>query len=67
MSSKLSPTGVGGGISRRRSSALANVAQKRISLTPTVNLNCLVRVFLLDGSAKLLQMYDNSTAKDVLV
>ena len=51
----------------RRKSALVKVAQKRLSLATVVNLNCLVRVFLLDGSSKVLQMFENSTAKDVLI
>ena len=50
----------------RRKSALVRVAQKRLSVTPVVNLNCLVRVFLLDGSSKVLQMFENSTSCDVL-
>jgi hypothetical protein len=53
---------------RRRQSALINLAQKRTSIVPMiVNLNALVRVYLLDGSSKVLQMYENSTAKDVLI
>jgi hypothetical protein len=51
----------------RRKSALMKVAQKRQSIATVVNLNCLVRVFLLDGSSKVLQMFENSTAKDVLI
>jgi hypothetical protein len=53
--------------SRRKSAALIRVAQKRMSIAPAVNLNCLVRIYLLDGSSKLLQMFENSTAKDVLI
>lgn len=51
----------------RRHSALVNLAQKRSSISTPVNLNCLVRVYLLDGSTKLLQMQETSTAKDVLI
>ena len=51
----------------RRKSALVSAASRRYSVSAPVNLNCLVRVFLLDGSSKVLQMYENSTAKDVLV
>ena len=45
----------------RRQSALANIVEKR-----TPNLNALVRVFFLDGSNKVLQMFENSSAKHVL-
>jgi hypothetical protein len=47
----------------RRASALKNIAQKRASV---VNLNALVRIYLLDGSSKVLQMFENSTVKEVL-
>lgn len=47
---------------------MVSLANKRASIAPAVvNLNCLVKVYLLDGSSKVLQMFDNSTAKDVLV
>jgi hypothetical protein len=51
----------------RRQSALASIASRRMSLNTNVNLDALVRVFLLDGSSKVLQMFENSTAKDVLL
>ena len=54
-------------IGRRNSTALKNVAMKRNSIAAVVNLNALVRVFLLDGSSKVLQMFENSTARDVLL
>jgi hypothetical protein len=51
----------------RRGSALVNIAQKRLSMPITPDLDFLVRVFLLDGSSKVLQMFEKSTAKDVLI
>lgn len=48
----------------RRQSALNNVAQKRAMV---VNLDALVRVYLLDGSSKLLQMFEDSSVADVLI
>jgi len=51
----------------RRNSALKNVAVKRSSINAVVNLNALVRVFFLDGSSKVLQMFENSSAQDVLI
>lgn len=51
----------------RRASSLRNVVAKRNSINAPVNLNCLVRVYLLDGSSKVLQMFSNSTAKEVLI
>lgn len=54
-------------ISRRNSAALKNVVVRRNSLNTVVNLNALVRVFFLDGSSKVLQMFENSTAADVLI
>ena len=51
----------------RRKSALASVAQRRVSLALTApNLQTLVRVFMLDGSSKVLQMTEQSTVADVL-
>ena len=48
-------------------SALANIASRRSSLSLTApNINHLVRVFLLDGSSKVLQMTAASTVEDVL-
>jgi hypothetical protein len=52
---------------RRNSAALKNVVVRRSSLNTVVNLNALVRVFFLDGSSKVLQMFENSTASDVLI
>jgi hypothetical protein len=52
---------------RRNSAALKNVVVRRNSLNTVVNLNALVRVFFLDGSSKVLQMFENSTAYDVLI
>lgn len=52
---------------RRKSAALLKVAQKRQSVAAAVNLKALVRVYLLDGSSKVLQMFDNCTATDVLI
>lgn len=54
-------------LARRNSAALKNVVVRRNSLNTVVNLNALVRVFFLDGSSKVLQMFENSTAKDVLI
>ena len=54
-------------ISRRNSAALKNVVVRRSSLNTVVNLNALVRVFFLDGSSKVLQMFENSTAADVMI
>jgi len=51
----------------RRRSALLNVVQKRNQQSIPVNLNYLIRVFLLDGSSKVLQMFERSTALDVLL
>lgn len=51
---------------RRRSSVATIIAQKRASISAPVNLQCLVRVFLLDGSSKVLQMFERSTVEDVL-
>lgn len=51
----------------RRRSALLNVIHKRNQQSIPVNLNYLIRVFLLDGSAKVLQMFERSTALDVLL
>lgn len=51
----------------RRASSLRNVVAKRNSINAPVNLNCLVRVYLLDGSSKVLQMFSHSTAKEVLI
>ncbi len=46
---------------------LANIASKRASLSLTApNINHLVRVYLLDGSSKVLQMTATSTVADVL-
>lgn len=51
----------------RRKSALASVAQRRVSLALTApNLQTLVRVYMLDGSSKVLQMMEKSTVSDVL-
>lgn len=52
----------------RRQSALANVTQKRmsISISAPVNLKALVKIFLIDGSSKTLQMFENSTVLDAL-
>lgn len=44
-----------------------SIAQKRASVSLPVNLQALVRVFLLDGSSKVLQMHDKSTVEDVLI
>jgi hypothetical protein len=53
--------------SRRKSSALASIAQRRVSLALTApNLQTLVRVYMLDGSSKVLQMMEKSTVSDVL-
>lgn len=41
---------------QRRKSALANAASKRTSKIYEVDLKALVRVYLLDGSSKVLQM-----------
>lgn len=49
----------------RRAHALRSIAEKR-SANVVVNLNALVRVYLLDGSSKVLQMFENSTVRDVL-
>jgi hypothetical protein len=49
----------------RRAHALKSIAHKR-TVNHVVNLNTLVRVYLLDGSSKVLQMFENSTARDVL-
>jgi hypothetical protein len=47
--------------------SLANVASKRASLSLTApNINHLVRVFMLDGSSKVLQATENSTVRDIL-
>jgi hypothetical protein len=54
-------------VSRRNSAALKNVIVRRSSLNTVVNLNALVRVFFLDGSSKVLQLFENSTIADVLV
>lgn len=51
----------------RRKSALNNVALKRHSINSVVNLNALVRVYFLDGSSKVLQMFDNCTAMDLMI
>lgn len=51
----------GGTSKTRRASALANLVERR-----TPNLNALVRVYFLDGSSKVLQMFENSLAKHVL-
>lgn len=48
----------------RRGHALRSIAEKRSS--HVVNLNALVRVYLLDGSSKVLQMAERSTVRDVL-
>eukprot|EP01038_Epipyxis_sp_PR26KG_P004377 gene4377-6192_t len=53
--------------SNRRQSALSNIVQKRTSIASPVNLNTLVRIYLLDGSSKLLQMTESSTIRDVLI
>lgn len=51
----------------RRKSALASVAQRRVSLALTApNLETLVRIYMLDGSSKVLQMLEKSTVADVL-
>lgn len=54
-------------VSRRNSAALKNVVVRRSSLNAVVNLNALVRVFFLDGSSKVLQLFENSTISDVLI
>lgn len=51
----------------RRASSLKNAVARRNSINAPVNLNSLVRVYLLDGSSKTLQMFSNSTARDVLI
>jgi len=52
---------------RRRSTAQALVASRRASFGgKAVDFNCLVRVYLLDGSSKVLQMSEESTAAEVL-
>jgi hypothetical protein len=51
----------------RRASSLRNVVAKRSSINAPVNLNCLVRIYLLDGSSKVLQMFSNSVCRDVLI
>lgn len=53
-------------MSQRRIIALKTIVSKRGSINAPVNLNALVRVFLLDGSSKVLQMFSNSNAADVL-
>ena len=51
----------------RRKSALASVASRRVSLALTApNLQALVRVYMIDGSSKVLQMTEQSTVLDVL-
>jgi hypothetical protein len=50
----------------RRASSLKNVIAKRNSISSPVNLKYLVKVFLLDGSSKMLQMFANCTVADVL-
>jgi len=54
--------------SSRRATALAAVHQKRSTVYggAAVDLNCLIRIFLLDGSFKVLQITEASTAEDVL-
>lgn len=53
--------------SRRRSSALANVVNRRASFGGhETDLTNLVRVYLLDGSSKVFQMSQESTAEETL-
>ncbi len=48
----------------RRKSALANVALKRAPKAYDVDLKALVRVYLLDGSSKVLQMNNSRLVYD---
>ena len=53
----------------RRASSLQSIATRRKSVAPErpqVDLKQLVRVYLLDGSSKVLQVKESSTVKDVL-
>lgn len=52
----------------RRASSLQSVArrQKAAPERPDVDLNQLVRVYMLDGSSKVLQAKESSTVKDVI-
>lgn len=51
----------------RRKSALMKVADRKISsISAPVNLKALVKIYLIDGSSKTLQMLESSTALDLL-